>query len=232
MIEVTKQIKVDLVRRSQSRLVFATQNDVGSRRIVVTVTDDGRPVEFDSGMTACAIFLRPDGASAATLCELGEGGTVAFTIPLWALCVVGEVKCSISLFGDGESKLTSSQFSLDVERELYNGNDIIEDEDYPLMTSLMSDIAGLVAEEEERQKAENERKLAEQAREDKMKLICDHGVVIVSEDEPEADMANIWINPSATAEVLILEDGDLAAIEDALDGIIAVQDELMGGGSV
>ena len=60
-------------------------------------------------------------------------------------------------------------------------------------------------------------------------LIETFGTVVVSEEQPDVDTAHVWINPSADDEVLILEDGDLAAIDTALGEIIEIQNSLIGG---
>ena len=229
MIDVIKTIRIDLLRKSQVRLIFATQMDVGCRKVIARISNDGDDVSFDSGTVAYANFLRPDGESGAIMCKTNTDGSVEFTIPLWALSVVGEVKCSISLFGEDKSKVTSSQFSLDVEAELYSGDDVLEDDDYPLIVSMMSTLAGYSSAENDRNIAEIKRAEAEAQRQVQMKLLEDNGIVIVSEKQPVYENAHVWVNPSADDEVLILEDGDLAAIDTALGEIIEIQNSLIGG---
>lgn len=229
MIDVIKDIRIDLVRRSRVRLIFATQSDVGCRKVIARIANDGKDISIDSGVIAHANFLRPDGESGAVICKTNADGSVEFTIPLWALSVVGEVKCSISLFDEDGSKVTSAQFSLDVEAELYSGEDILEDPDYPLIVSMMSTLAGYSSAEDNRNIAEKERIEAEKQRQAQMKLLEDNGVVIVSDDPPAYKGAHVWINPSADDEVLVLEDGDLAAIDVALGEIIDIQNSLIGG---
>lgn len=218
MIEVKKKIRIDMLRKSQTRIVFATQNDVGFRRVEATVTNDGKPIAFDSPVVAHANFLRPDGESGAVLCNVKGEGIVGFTIPLWALSVVGEVKCSISLFGEENSRVTSPAFSIDVEAELYSGEDVFEDEDYPLITSLMSTLAGYTADEEKRKAAEEEREAAELERRELVKRIERYGVVIVSDEMPDLDGPFVWIDPSADEEIVIPEANDLADAAFRIDG--------------
>lgn len=219
MIEVIKKIKVDLLRKSPTRLIFATQHDAGLRRVAVTLTNDGKPIELGSGIVVHANYLRPDGVSGAVMCEITGSDTVEFTIPIWVLAVVGEVKCAIALFKEGNERVTSAPFSIDVESELYSGDDVVEDEDYPIMLSLMSTLAGFSAEEEERRLAESGRAEAELERQRTVDFIKSSCVVIASESEPNIDGAFVWFDTSSQEEIVLLEASDLPLDAIGIDSI-------------
>lgn len=161
MTEIVRKISVDLSRRGNTRLIFARQNDRGSRRVSIKLTDCGRPYFVPSGTVATINILRSDGQSAAFAADLTEAGEIEFTLTLWALSAVGEARCSVSLYGGDQRKLTSADFTLDVLDALYSGDDIREDEECGLLTALLSEVSEFKVAEEERQDAEELRALGE-----------------------------------------------------------------------
>lgn len=164
MTKVKKIITVDLARRGNTRLVFTRQNDSESRRVIIRLTDGGIPYEVSKDTAVTVNYLRSDGESAAFTADILDDGTIDVLISSWALSVSGEVKCSISLYEGDSVKLTSADFILDVEAALYTGEDISEDENYSLLTSLMSDIASINGVENARVEAEALRSAAEESR--------------------------------------------------------------------
>lgn len=148
MTEITKNITVDLSRRGNTRTVFARQNDKGSRTLNITLTDGGAPYFVSSGTVATINFLRPDGANASFAASVNEQGGVTYTLGLWTLALEGSVRCSVSLYGADETKLTSSDFYLDVLDALYSDDDFSEDFDESDLTGVYSSIASLEAKHE------------------------------------------------------------------------------------
>lgn len=164
MTEIIRKITVDLLRRSSTRITFATQNDLKSRRLSIHLTNGGKPYYVSSDLQAVVNILRSDGQSAAFLAQVCDDGSVEYTIDGWALAIAGEAKCTISLFGTDGEKLTSSPFCLDVIEALYAGNDIMEDSNYSLLTDLMSEVAEIQIEENVRLSSEADRVKAEGSR--------------------------------------------------------------------
>ncbi len=164
MTEITRKITVDLARRGNVRLIFARQNDFNSRRIVINLTDGGAPFKVEQTSVVIVNFARSDGTSGAFNGKIEDDGSVSIVLGAWPLSVVGEVKCSVSIFSDNEKKLTSADFYLDVETALYIGEDITEDENYSMLTSLMSEISKINVTENKRKEAEAGRVSAEQSR--------------------------------------------------------------------
>ena len=165
MTEVIKTLSIDLARKCNNRIVFAVQNDFASRKLKFVITNDGAHYPLEAGATATVGILRPDGESAVYYAEIGEDGSVSFTIPLWALSVVGEVKCNLIIFDGEENRISSSGFSLEVEEVSYLGDDISDDDSYPLLVSLMNEIGEIKNAEAGREESEHTRAVNEQTRE-------------------------------------------------------------------
>ncbi len=166
MTEVIKTLSIDLARKCNNRIVFAVQNDFASRKLKFVITNDGAHCPIEAGATATVGILRPDGESAAYYAEIGEDGSVSFTIPLWALSVVGEVKCNLIIFDGVGNRISSSGFSLEVEEVSYLGDDISDDDSYPLLLSLMNEIGEIKTAEADREANELTRTVNEQTREE------------------------------------------------------------------
>lgn len=148
MTEVTKNITVDLSRKGNTRVVFARQNDKGSRVLNIILTDGGEPYFVPSGTVATINFLRPDKENASFAATVNKSGGVNYTLGLWPLALEGSVRCSVSLYGADDTKLTSSDFYLDVLDALYSDDDFSEDFDESDMMGVYSSIASLEAKHE------------------------------------------------------------------------------------
>lgn len=143
MTNITKNITVDLSRKSNTRVVFARQNDRGSRTLNITLTDGGAPYTVPSGTLVVVNVLRPDGANASFRAALNDEGGVIYTLGLWTLTHEGTVRCSVSLYGENDRKLTSSDFYIDVLDAIYKDSDFTADVDESIMTTLFSSVATL-----------------------------------------------------------------------------------------
>lgn len=158
MTNITKNITVDLSRKSNARVVFARQNDRGSRTLNITLTDGGAPYFVPSGTVAVVNVLRPDGANASFGATVNEEGGVTYTLGLWSLTHEGTARCSVSLYGGSDRKLTSSDFYIDILDALYKDSDFSDDVDESIMTTLFSSVATL-EEKHDREVAELEEKI-------------------------------------------------------------------------
>ena len=164
MIEITKEITVDLTRKSNTRVIFARQLDNGCRKILVGLTSNGKEYIVPEYAIATVNVLRPDGESNAFSASVTEDGRVEVTLGAWTLGVAGETKCNISLYYDGGRKLSTPDIILDVGEELYSGDDVSSDQNYSLLTSLISDCSEILEAEADRVIAEENRVGAEKLR--------------------------------------------------------------------
>ena len=130
MEKVTRNITLDLSRKSNVRLVFATQLDRDARRLCITLTDDGKPYFVKRNLAATVNFTRPDGRTGAYLASICDDGTVEYNIDKAVLQIAGQTRCSLSLSGEDGEKLTSSPFVIDVVEALYDGSGVSEEEGF------------------------------------------------------------------------------------------------------
>ena len=252
MTEITRKITVDLARRGNARLIFARQNDFNSRRIAINLTNAGVPFAVDKANVALVNFARPDGESAAFYGNVEDDGSVSIVLGQWQLAVVGEVKCSVSIFSDNEQKLTSSDFYIDVENALYMGDEISTDENYSLLVGLMSEISKINYAEEARKNAEKnrensefsresfeeDRKTKEMIREDQesIRIEAENARSEAESERFEAESARIEAeNRRAAAEIARVDaererDNFIGDIDSAIERIIMLQQQIINDG--
>lgn len=164
MNEITKTITVDLFRRGSARIVFARQNDLLSRRILINLTSLGEPYHVPMGTSVTLNVLRADGNSAAFVADVLPEGQILVTLSLWTLSVAGETRCSVTLVDSEGKKLTGDDFYLDVLEALYTGDEIFDDPNYSLLTGLLARVSAFEEDELSRAEAEILRRDAERER--------------------------------------------------------------------
>lgn len=164
MKETYKKITVDLSRKSNSRLIFARQNDVGARNLLIALTNGGASYLPETDNSVSLNFKRSDGVSGAVAAMIGRLGEIIVTIPQIALGAVGETVCSVSLYDSKNNKLTSSDFYIDVTEEYYSGENIEDSPEYSLLQSVFTEVAKINTAEENRVAAENVRASNEKSR--------------------------------------------------------------------
>ena len=163
MTEVTKKLKVDFSRKATVRPTFSVQNDNGARNLIISLYDDGAPYKIQEGTTSYLNYKRPDGVSCALLASVGES-EVSVSLNPAVLGAAGLTECTVSLIGADGSKLTSSDFCLDVAEELYAGESIAEAPELSLLDGIFARLSGFESEESKRVSAEEERVVNENER--------------------------------------------------------------------
>ncbi len=242
MTEVYRKITVDLSRRSGTRIVFARQNDIGCRNLLIKVTDDGAPYKIESNNSVSLIYKRPDEVAGAIDATVLEDGTVLVEIAQVILRCIGEVACSVSIFDGSGNKITSSDFYIDVTESYYSGESLADDPEYELLHSLFAKVSAYKTAEAIRIDAEEKRVAAERARAEaeviRNERINDmlgvSGEVILTSKEWDSDLTQtltiptlkendlVVFYPSTVGDRNILANYGVFVSPDVLDGCISV----------
>ena len=93
MTEIYKKITVDVSRKSNVRLIFAKQNDIGSRNLLITLTDGGQKYIPEKGNSAAMNFKRGDDMRGAVVATVTDSGEILVELPQIVLTVPGETVC-------------------------------------------------------------------------------------------------------------------------------------------
>ena len=142
MVQIIKEISVEVSKPNLFQAIVAKQYDMNSRFLKVTLVDDGNKIEIpNSGTVAVVINAeRPDGQSKGFDGEVNNDGTVTVPLHSWILELNGTVVCDISVIdtaSEDNKKLTTTSFTLLVEKAAYGGEDITSDPQYDLLTNLI-----------------------------------------------------------------------------------------------
>ena len=137
MAETIKEIVLDVSKPKALKAIVAKQNDVNSRFLKATLTNSGQVIPISSSSTIALNVERPDGEVKAFVGTLNEDGTVTVPLTKWTLEQDGVARCEISVI-DTNSKLTTLNFAISIEENLYSSEDFIEDDNYDLLVVMIN----------------------------------------------------------------------------------------------
>lgn len=143
MIEIIKKLDVEVTKPNIFQALVAKQYDMNTRFLKVTLKDGGTRIDVPNIETAKVVINaeRKDGLAKGFDGVINDDGTVTVPLHSWMLELDGTVICDISVIDtatDDNKKLTTTSFTLIVEKAAYGGTDITTDPQYDIMVELMS----------------------------------------------------------------------------------------------
>lgn len=161
MAKIVKSLSLDVSRQNRIQAVVAKQYDKDSRFLKIQLTDEGEPIVVDLSSVVTINASRADNTSKAFAGEVNEDGTVTVPITYWMLELDDKVGCDVSVVDAQGRKLSTLNFTIEVEHSNHSGDDIGEDENYDLLVTLLAEVAEAKDAEAKRVVAENARVTAE-----------------------------------------------------------------------
>lgn len=142
MIEIIKELSIEVTKPNIFQALVAKQYDMNTRFLKVTLMDCGTRIDVPNIETAKVVINaeRKDGQSKGFDGVINEDGTVTVPLHSWMLELDGTVICDISVIDtatDDNKKLTTTSFTLIVEKAAYGGNDVTNDPQYDVLVELM-----------------------------------------------------------------------------------------------
>ena len=197
--------------------VPVTLNDT-ARRLYIGFTDGRKPYTIPNGCRAVFAALKPDGKPILNDCIIENNKTVVYKFSKNTTNAEGTVDCEIRLYDKAGRELTSPQFIIVVDKR------VVRDEEIPLSESESTTLDSIISSEFERVEAEEKRKELYQ-------FLSTSGGVIVSEDEPQEELGNVWIDSSDDKEEVFLLDNtdivqELSEDEDKIPSVALLNNEL------
>ena len=198
-----------------------------ARRLCIGLTDGRKPYTIPEGCRAVFVAKKPDKESIINDCII-ERNTIIYEFSQNTTSAEGVVNCEIRLIDTDERVLTSPQFIIVVDKN------VMRDEEYPLSESESTTLSRIISSEEARNVAEDERQANEAERierdEERDEIIGffeDKGGIIISDEEPESNVASIWLKESPTEEEISLLTADdiaqeLSNAEDKIPSVALV----------
>lgn len=194
-----------------------TLNDT-ARRLCIGLTDGRKPYVIAEGCRAVFVAKKPDKNSIVNDCII-ERNTIIYEFSQNTTNAEGVVNCEIRLLDADDRVLTSPQFNIVVDKN------VVRDEEIPLSESESTTLSRIISSEESRVEAENARQTAEEERKETAEFLDKFGGVIVSEEEPTEEKAQVWVDSSLTAEeISLLDSTDIVQeLSDAEDKVPSVK---------
>lgn len=140
MAQIIQEIKIEVSKPNLIQAIVAKQYDSGSRFLKVTFVNDGDKIEILPTSTVTINAKRKDGESKSFAGEVNNDGTATVPLTYWMLELEGTVHCDVSVIDTEGRKLTTTTFTLAVERASCNSGDIAEDENYDVLIKLIEDV--------------------------------------------------------------------------------------------
>lgn len=138
-MQIYHSLTVDVAKRNQFKAVSAKQLDCNSRFLKIELQNNGSAFDIPNNVTI-AMAVERSGETKAFNCTYEDNYIVA-PLDTWILQESGYVDLEIILLDtETNSKLSSFLFSLEIEQNIYNDEDIKSDENYDLLLSLIGDV--------------------------------------------------------------------------------------------
>lgn len=136
MNDVIKRFTLDLQRPSSNEVVYAKGGDTG-RKIVVSLTDGGRPYQISADCYAVFTGKKSSG-KILNDCTV-ENNAVVYTITPQNVAAAEKIPCEIRLYNKNNKVITSARFTMIVEQPVNDGNDLTPSEEVEALTKLIGE---------------------------------------------------------------------------------------------
>ena len=125
-----KEISLDLQNQGFTNTIYSQQGDTDSRKLVVSLFDDGEEYNISSSSTVYLEGTRADDAVVHRKVDSVLDNMVTVLFKNEELCVKGIAKYKISIYGNDGSILSSVPFKIKVYENIYNDEGIIATPQY------------------------------------------------------------------------------------------------------
>lgn len=151
MIQIIKELKIEVSKPNVFQAIVAKQYDMNTRFIKATFVDCGNAITILPSPTKGVVINaeRPDGQSKGFDGVINDDGTVTVPLHSWMLELDGTVVCDISVIDtvvDENQKLTTTSFTLLVEKAAYGGSDVTSDPQYDVLVEMIERVENLEVE--------------------------------------------------------------------------------------
>ena len=146
MIKIIKELNIEVTKPNVFQAIVAKQYDMNTRFLKVTLMDCGTRIDVPATSSVVINAERKDGQANGFNGEINEDGTVTVPLHSWMLELEGTVICDISVINtetDDKKKLTTTSFTLLVEKAAYGGDDITTDPQHDVLLELIERVENI-----------------------------------------------------------------------------------------
>lgn len=137
------RISLDMQKTNSQAMLGVKQGD-SARKILITLTDGGRPYQILEGCTARLRAKTSNGNILFNYCTI-YNNVIEYTLTDETCKNVGIVDCEVTLYGTDSQKITSASFSLIVERTVVSDGEIEATNEFTALTKALNEVNTLDA---------------------------------------------------------------------------------------
>ena len=132
------------IHASGSQAVLHAKKGETKRRILITLTERGKPYLISSDCTAVFTATKPDGNIIYNGCAI-DNNIICYNFTEQTTAAEGKLDCEIRLYGADNALIISPGFDLIVDATVYNDGDVVESAtEVSALTALVSETNTLI----------------------------------------------------------------------------------------
>lgn len=146
MMKIIKELNIEVAKPNILQAIVAKQYDMNSRFLKIAFIDSGTRIDIPTTAKVVINAERKDGQSNSFEGVVNDDGTVTVPLHSWMLELEGTVICDISAIDtteNEEGKLSTTSFTLIVEKSAHGGSDISNDPQYDILLNLIERVENL-----------------------------------------------------------------------------------------
>lgn len=140
MVKVIHKIQAEISKPNFFQAIVAKQFDSDSRFLNVTFVHEGNKIDLPNTATVTINATRNDGEKKKFAGTVNSDGTATVPLAYWMLELEGKVICDVSATDTSGRKLTTTNFTIEVERASCDSGDVSTDENYDVLLKLIEDV--------------------------------------------------------------------------------------------
>lgn len=142
MQKVVHRLRLDLERPGIQAVSYMRKGDTLSRRMVLSLYEQGKPYRIEAGVTARIRGKKSDGTILYNDCFV-QDNCIVVDVTTQMLAALGEVECELNLYGTSNALLTTPRFSIVVEDVLLADGQLESQNEFTAMTKATEEMKTL-----------------------------------------------------------------------------------------
>lgn len=142
MQKVVHRLRLDLERPGIQAVSYMRKGDTLSRRMVLSLYEQGKPYRIEDGVTARIRGKKSDGTILYNDCFV-QDNCIVVDVTTQMLAALGEVECELNLYGTSNALLTTPRFAIVVDDVLLADGQLESQNEFTAMTKATEEMKTL-----------------------------------------------------------------------------------------
>lgn len=125
------------INKTGSQVMIETKRNYTGRKLLISLTENGRPYEITSDCTAVFRARKPDGTVLFNDCDIIDN-VIQYTFTTQTLASVGLLECEVTLYGGDNAQIISPNFSIMVDDTVQDDNEVESSNEFTALTQAMA----------------------------------------------------------------------------------------------